>query len=108
VLLEAARRYPDVPIVITENGMAEAKDALRASQLIAHLEAIRAAMDAGARVDGYLYWSLFDNYEWGSFGPRFGLYRVDYANGFKRTLTEGGEAFQEVIRRSGKLRPASA
>ena len=27
---------------------------------------------------GYTAWSLLDNYEWGSFEPRFGLYYVDY------------------------------
>jgi hypothetical protein len=25
-----------------------------------------------------LHWSLFDNYEWGSFSPRFGLFALDY------------------------------
>jgi beta-glucosidase/6-phospho-beta-glucosidase/beta-galactosidase len=33
---------------------------------------------AGIPLLGYLHWSLFDNYEWGSFTPRFGLYSIDY------------------------------
>jgi len=27
---------------------------------------------------------LFDNYEWGSFTPRFGLYSIDYQHGRDR------------------------
>ncbi len=26
---------------------------------------------------GYMYWSLTDNYEWGSYDARFGLYTVN-------------------------------
>ncbi len=26
----------------------------------------------------YLHWSLFDNYEWGSYTPRFGLFSIDF------------------------------
>ena len=36
-----------------------------------------AARDAGVPVTGYWHWSLVDNYEWGSYEPRFGLYGVD-------------------------------
>jgi beta-glucosidase len=35
------------------------------------------ARDAGVPVIGYLYWSLTDNYEFGSYTSRFGLYTVD-------------------------------
>ena len=31
----------------------------------------------GINVIGYNYWSITDNYEWGSYTPRFGLYTVD-------------------------------
>ena len=33
---------------------------------------------------GYLYWSLFDNYEWGTYTPRFGLYSLNYQTGAAR------------------------
>jgi beta-glucosidase len=101
VLLEAARRYPSMPLIVTENGLAEARDERRGPELLAHLAAARAAIDAGARLEGFFYWSLFDNYEWGSFRPRFGLYRVDYEHGYRRTLTAGGAALREVIRENG-------
>ena len=44
----------------------------------AHLFHLLAAMKDGVDVLGYLHWSLTDNYEWGRFTPRFGLFRVDY------------------------------
>lgn len=39
-------------------------------------EALRAKKD-GVPLIGYLYWSMVDNYEWGSYDPRFGLFAVD-------------------------------
>jgi beta-glucosidase len=35
------------------------------------------AIDGGIPISAYLHWSLVDNYEWGSYEPRFGLYGVD-------------------------------
>ena len=35
---------------------------------------LASAMDEGADVRGYMHWSLIDNYEWGSYRPRFGLF----------------------------------
>ena len=35
----------------------------------------------GPRSAAYLHWSLVDNYEWGSYEPRFGIYGMDRARG---------------------------
>jgi hypothetical protein len=35
---------------------------------------------AGVPVRAYLHWSLVDNYEWGTYEPRFGLYGLDRAD----------------------------
>ncbi|MCB0394312.1 MAG: family 1 glycosylhydrolase, partial [Bdellovibrionales bacterium] len=46
---------------------------------------------------GYYYWSLLDNFEWiKGFGPRFGLYRVDYDD-FSRTPTESANFYKKLI-----------
>ncbi|MBI2891517.1 MAG: glycoside hydrolase family 1 protein [Nitrospirae bacterium] len=95
VVLQAWRRY-GLPIVVTENGIADAAGDKRASYTLRHLEALHQAMEEGADVRGYWYWSLIDNYEWGSFKPRFGLFRVEYENDFRRVLTPGGEVYAEV------------
>jgi len=48
-----------------------------------HLAALIAAVDQGVPVTGYWHWTLADNYEWGSYQPRFGLYGVDRERGLR-------------------------
>jgi beta-glucosidase len=72
-----ARLLPDVPIVVTENGVAVADDARRIEYTTGALQSLRAAMDGGADVRGYFHWSLLDNWEWGHWSPTFGLVAVD-------------------------------
>ncbi len=49
----------------------------RVRHLRANLAAIEGAVAAGLPVTRYFHWTLGDNYEWGSYEHRFGLYRVD-------------------------------
>ena len=65
------------PIVVTENGIATADDSRRVDYAFDALAGLHQAMDEGVRVEGYLHWSLLDNYEWGSYKPTFGLVSVD-------------------------------
>lgn len=66
------------PLVITENGIADATDRLRPDFLRMHAEQIRLAEERGIPIHGYFHWSLLDNYEWlDGFEPRFGLYEVN-------------------------------
>jgi len=46
-----------------------------------NLAAVVDAVDRGVPVTGYWHWTLADNYEWGSYEPRFGLFGVDRAGG---------------------------
>ena len=64
------------PIFITENGTPYVED--RGVEVLeGHLTALQAAIDRGADVRGYLYWSWVDNYEWNhGFDLRFGLYEL--------------------------------
>ena len=74
----------DLPVYITENGMANADvigtaDAARIDYLAAHLAAAQRAMDKGVPLAGYTFWSLLDNYEWSlGYEKRFGLVHVDF------------------------------
>jgi beta-glucosidase len=72
-----AEVLPDVPIVITENGIATDDDPRRIDYTRSALESLAAAMDDGIDVRGYIHWSLLDNYEWGHWDPTFGLVAVD-------------------------------
>lgn len=72
------RRY-ELPIYITENGLADADDSRRADFIRSHIRVIEEAQSQGADVRGYLHWSLLDNFEWAEgFRPRFGLVEVNY------------------------------
>ena len=88
-LLWMHRRYPGLPLYVTENGAAfydppspidgRIDDPLRVHYLRTHLLAVRDAIDQGADVRGYCAWSLLDNLEWAhGFGKRFGLVHVDF------------------------------
>ncbi len=101
VLIEAHRRYGK-PVIVTENGIADATDTLRPAYLAEHLEALERARQAGAAIEGYYHWSLVDNFEWHEgYAPRFGLYEVDYATQARRAR-RSGEVYREFIGR-GKL-----
>ena len=77
-------------------GVADANDSQRPDFLVNHLRAVQEARAAGVPVEGYCYWSLLDNFEWAEgFGPRFGLYQVDYATG-ERTQTQSAEIFTRI------------
>jgi beta-glucosidase len=65
------------PLIVTENGLATRDDERRIDHTAAALAGVREAMDDGVDVRGYLYWSLLDNYEWGSYTPTFGLVAWD-------------------------------
>ncbi|MCA2225953.1 family 1 glycosylhydrolase [Nonomuraea sp. NEAU-L178] len=68
---------PDVPIVVTENGIATDDDSRRVAYTTAALAALAGAMEDGVDVRGYIHWSLLDNYEWGHWDPTFGLVAVE-------------------------------
>ncbi len=88
-LIRTARDYTgDLPLIVTENGMANADvvaagggvdDPERIAFVDAHLDAVRRAIADGAPVQGYFLWSLLDNYEWAlGYEKRFGLIHVDF------------------------------
>lgn len=104
-LMDYTRRYPGVPLYVVENGMPTADGAprpdgwTRSRHLHEHVAAVARAIDDGAPVFGYNYWSLTDNYEWGSYTPRFGLYTVDARTdpALTRRPTDGVEAYRTIV-----------
>ncbi|MFA5088163.1 MAG: glycoside hydrolase family 1 protein [Candidatus Omnitrophota bacterium] len=91
-----------LPLLVSENGIGTDDDAERVSFIVEHLKAVARAMENGAPVIGYLYWSLLDNYEWAEgFVPRFGLIEVDYKTQ-ERKIRGSARKFEEIIR-SGKI-----
>ncbi|MCU1462109.1 MAG: putative beta-glycosidase [Acidimicrobiales bacterium] len=78
----------------------------RVRYLREHLAAVVDAVDAGVPITGYYHWTLADNYEWGTFEPRFGLYGVDRERGNRWLDTDsmGGGAAAEYRRIADGLR----
>lgn len=96
-LVSNLERMKDLPVYITENGCSAVDDRFRIVYIALNLSALREALDRGVDVRGYFYWSLMDNYEWGSFIPRFGLVDVDFKT-FKRTPKPSAYFYRDIIR----------
>jgi beta-glucosidase/6-phospho-beta-glucosidase/beta-galactosidase len=76
-VLDEAAGY-GLPLIVTENGVADSKDVMRGRFIAEHLLQLGAANLRGDNVLGYFHWSLLDNFEWANgFCPKFGLHSVD-------------------------------
>jgi beta-glucosidase len=104
-----AKKYPKLPLFIIENSIPTEdhkprsdgylrEDHLR--DIVFYLEKAKAD---GMNVAGYNYWSLTDNYEWGSYTPRFGLYTVDVKTDptLERVPTPAVDAYRDIISANG-------
>lgn len=101
-LLEVLRRLHKyrLPILITENGLADSKDDRRFSYILNHLLMIYVAVTEGIDVKGYLHWSLMDNFEWAEgFDPRFGLIEINYQT-YERKIRSSAEKFSVIIKQN--------
>ena len=89
-----------LPIIIAENGLADAGDVQRADFIVKHLRALKRAIDQGANVKGYFHWSLLDNYEWAEgYKMKFGLFSVDPTN-LTRTPRESANVYAKICARN--------
>lgn len=103
------RRAPTLPVYVVENGMAT-DDGLprrdgytRGHHLRDHLYWLQRARDEGIDVVGFNYWSLTDNYEWGDYRNRFGLYTVDVESDplLRRKATEATQTLRTLVKERG-------
>lgn len=89
------------PIIVTENGLADAADTYRPDFIRNHVREIRDALRDGVDIRGYFHWSLIDNFEWADgFGPRFGLVTIDYQTQ-QRTPRPSAEVYANICRSNG-------
>ncbi|MEU7140375.1 family 1 glycosylhydrolase [Nocardia sp. NPDC046473] len=104
-----SREFPGKPLYIVENGMPtengkpRADGYTRGDDLRDTIYWIQRAKADGMNVIGYNYWSLTDNYEWGSYTPRFGLYTVDVLTdpSLTRRPTDAVPAYTDITRAGG-------
>ena len=92
-------------IIITENGAAfkdnleegNINDKERIAFYKSYLQHVLKAKEAGVKVNGYMAWTLTDNFEWTEgYKPKFGLVHVDFRTQ-KRTLKRSGKWFKEFL-----------
>ncbi len=109
LLTRLSRDYPEVGLIVTENGAAfddvvagdRVHDADRTAFFEGHLRAAHAAIEAGADLRGFLVWSLLDNFEWAEgYHKRFGIVHVDFETQ-RRLPKDSALWYREVIRHNG-------
>ncbi|MEV5744333.1 GH1 family beta-glucosidase [Microbispora rosea] len=109
LLRRLSEEYPETELMITENG-ADFEDVVtadgihdvdRISFVEEHLRALRTSIDEGARVRGYLLWSLLDCVEWADgYRRKFGIVHVDFTTQ-RRLLKDSALWYRDVIARNG-------
>jgi beta-glucosidase len=105
VLSFIAERYNNIPIYITENGACynddvedgRVKDEGRIKFLREHLIEINRCVASGVNIQGYLTWSLLDNFEWAEgYSKRFGIVHVNFET-LERTKKDSYYWYKTVI-----------
>ncbi len=106
ILVDVHRRYNPGSIYITENGCAydypkndsdEIDDKRRVYYLESHIDACKEAIEMGVSLDGYMHWSLMDNFEWAEgYCKKFGLIGVDF-DSLERTPKQSFWRYKEII-----------
>ncbi|MEV0298551.1 family 1 glycosylhydrolase [Nocardia sp. NPDC050710] len=104
-----SRAFPGKPLYIVENGMPTENGLprfdgyTRADNLRDTVYWLQRAKADGMNLMGYNYWSLTDNYEWGSYTPRFGLHTVDVLTdpSLTRKPTDAVPAYVNITRNGG-------
>ncbi|HKU18918.1 MAG TPA: family 1 glycosylhydrolase [Candidatus Saccharimonadales bacterium] len=98
-LLRSVWQRYRLPIIVTENGLADARDTHRAWWISETLDALQVAIKNGVQLEGYLHWSLLDNFEWSDgWWPHFGLVAVDRRT-MQRSIRPSARKFAKQIER---------
>ena len=112
LLVRMHQDYPVPPMYVTENGGAfkdqlqggRVHDTQRRDYIARHIAAVADAMQQGVHMEGYMVWSLLDNFEWASgYEKRFGIVHVDYETQ-ARTLKDSALWYRDFLRHHKALR----
>lgn len=102
--LKLLKRY-NLPILVTENGIADAQDRLRPWHITESVRAVSRGREEGLNVIGYIHWSLLDNFEWQEgYHGRFGLYEVDFETQ-KRTKRPSADVLAGFAEKNAWFKP---
>lgn len=102
--------HVDIPIIITENGMAQddsdnmeemLNDTARIEYMKGVLKALHSALEDGIDVKGYIAWSYMDNFEWSAgYSSRYGIHYTNYET-MERIPKASAKWYQKVIKENG-------
>jgi beta-glucosidase/6-phospho-beta-glucosidase/beta-galactosidase/ABC-type amino acid transport substrate-binding protein len=102
-LRHLAGLFPDLPLLILENGSVDVADGVeRAGYIRSHMQEVQRAARDGVNVAGYVCWSITSNREWGHpFGESndFGVYHIDLDGDpqLRRTVTPAASVYRDII-----------
>ena len=102
-VIRRAVEVTGLPVYVTENGVSTDDDTRRVEFIERALRGVEACLRDGLDVRGYVYWSLFDNFEWGlGYRPTFGIVAVDRETQV-RTVKQSAWRLGEIARANGAL-----
>jgi beta-glucosidase len=91
----------NVPILITENGIEDAKDSIRPRYMAGHIHQVWRAVNFNWPVRGYFWWTLVDNFEWErGWSQRFGLWELDVETQARRKRPSA-DLYAEICKENG-------
>ncbi|HEY3477192.1 MAG TPA: family 1 glycosylhydrolase [Anaerolineales bacterium] len=97
----AVHAYPNLPLLITENGVEDSDDSLRPRYLAQHVHQMWRAVNFNWPVKGYFHWTLVDNFEWErGWTQQFGLWKLDVETQ-KRTKRPSADLYAEICKENG-------
>jgi beta-glucosidase len=97
----AVRMYPNLPIILTENGVEDTEDKMRPRYIAQHIHQVWRSVNFNYPVKGYFHWSLVDNFEWErGWTQRFGLWGLDLETQ-KRIKRPSADLYAEICKENG-------
>ena len=97
----AVKTYPNLPIIITENGTEDADDHMRPRYIAQHIHQVWRAVNFNWPIRGYFHWSLVDNFEWErGWTQRFGLWGLDTETQ-RRIKRPSVDLYAEICKENG-------
>ncbi|RBT39674.1 hypothetical protein EB07_02611 [Enterococcus hirae] len=110
--------YSNIPWYISENGMGVSQeerfnnkenmidDNYRIDFLFEHLTQLQQAISEGSPCFGYHMWTFADCWSWlNAYKNRYGFYRVDLDNGYKRLPKQSSLCMAQVIAENRLVEP---
>ncbi len=92
------RAYPNLPIIICENGVESEDDRIRPRYIAQHVHQMWHAVNFNWPIKAYFHWSVVDNFEWErGWTQRFGLWALDTQTQ-KRTKRPSADLYAEICK----------